>query len=1415
MSVLSKLALCFSLLLLAGRCLAEGEPENKAPDGRVQLYIRAEHPEGGKLFFLWRQIEGATVKIADPRACKLAPDGDKKYWVSDTYFVATDPGIYKFEVSVKNEDDEEQKRVFQFEVRAASPAPVAVAGKDLEKKVGEVVVFNGIGSSAAEGRVIKEWKWRVIKAPEKFHIDPKKLAERQFDFKIEEPGAYQFELTVFDGKKWSESSRVTLTARPKSAMAIIDGPKVTEQEVEIDTHNPVAVKTPRLQAVAAKGRALKPGETIVLDGRETRVEGDLKPSFMWEQKKGPLLQPLTPDKDQPFSPDRKRELFAFPVWTGKPVDPGEYVFVLRVEARVKGKAEPLVSVSDDVVFTVAGETPKPVAIVTAEKREVEAGELVKLSGAQSKGDNLQYLWGHVPGKKFPKRWTGEAGPEVAFTADEEGEYGVALVVTDGVSRSEPAAVTITVSSANQPPTVELQPAYEAELHTELHIIPKIKDPEQDRVEVVWICVEPKDVTIPDNLAKEPELVFVPRKKSVYIFKIVVSDAKGRKVSAQTQVGVKDSVNLAPAAVLDGPKSVPLGKKVRISGERSSDPEKKPLTYNWKIEDGSLKIPGGSPNETHKVWEFTPTEAGVYRVSLTVFDGVQKSEPTLFEVSVVRDNSAPVAAIAGPPNDGLELNQKAVLDGTGSSDEDEKDNLTYTWRKLNGTGDVELAGTDKPKCEVTGTRPGNVQVELVVNDGTVDSKPAIISLVVGKANTPPVAVISGPAAAKVGDLIDISGKKSSDPDGQEITTYKWSQPEDGGPKINLEGGAARKPELRFKIEKPGAYVLNLQVVDSEGAKSEIVSHKIEVKGVNKTPTAVASRADNEAVIAGQEVKLLSRGSLDPEGGPLTFQWKQLAGPALEIPNAAAEVLNLSPKEAGEYVFELVVSDGENESLPSKTDFVVRPRNTAPTARIASVTACEPGGKIILDGSASSDPDNDKLEYRWTKVSGPDASWPFRGDRKSKVEVGLPKEGEYVFELKVFDGKEWSAPQSAAVKTRAQNVAPQAILVSPKNSGAISTEENTETVLDASASIDTDNGPKPLTFTWKQIEGARLELKTDGALARFTPKRAGSFGFEVKAFDGKDYSAPTAVKVTVLKAGTLPKAVIKATPPNPVKASQGRNDPNYLILNGLESTPGAVAAGARPPALTYLWKQVGGIDLELAADKHMTDPRVGILIYFSGDYRFSLTVSDGTHTSLPAYIDIKVIDGSPPSAPAPAPKDIKEPKETKEPKPAPKPEQPNEESKLKNTAPDNDTSVDGALLPPPKSGAAAKNEAAKSVAKIEVTPSDKENYKKQLDELASSQDPQAEKALIDALSDADSEVRSTAAASLYRRGINSIPGLIGVLEHGDLLARREALWALKELTHENIGQDAAKWKEWWTRQQPPKSAAETAVKAGVEK
>ncbi len=93
------------------------------------------------------------------------------------------------------------------------------------------------------------------------------------------------------------------------------------------------------------------------------------------------------------------------------------------------------------------------------------------------------------------------------------------------------------------------------------------------------------------------------------------------------------------------------------------------------------------------------------------------------------------------------------------------------------------------------------------------------------------------------------------------------------------------------------------------------------------------------------------------------------------------------------------------------------NQAPQARAGLDLRVVRKGSMVyiqLDGTESSDPEGDKLEFRWRLLRAPDSLFLGSQDRKSpQPVVGLSGVGLYLFELKVRDPWQESAPDQLNV------------------------------------------------------------------------------------------------------------------------------------------------------------------------------------------------------------------------------------------------------------------------------------------------------------------------------------------------------------------------------------------------------------------
>jgi RHS repeat-associated protein len=142
--------------------------------------------------------------------------------------------------------------------------------------------------------------------------------------------------------------------------------------------------------------------------------------------------------------------------------------------------------------------------------------------------------------------------------------------------------------------------------------------------------------------------------------------------------------------------------------------------------------------------------------------------------------------------------------------------------------------------------------------------------------------------------------------------------------------------------------------------------------NELPLAHAGV--DQSAFRGQLVALNGKASSDPEGASLTFQWivlSQPAGSSITLAGIATVNPTFTPLLLGEYIFQLVVSDGQQASQPDTVKVTVI--NRAPSANAGGPYAGNVNAPIQFAGSGA-DPDGDPISFSWNFADGGTATGP---------------------------------------------------------------------------------------------------------------------------------------------------------------------------------------------------------------------------------------------------------------------------------------------------------------------------------------------------------------------------------------------------------------------------------------------------------
>ena len=171
----------------------------------------------------------------------------------------------------------------------------------------------------------------------------------------------------------------------------------------------------------------------------------------------------------------------------------------------------------------------------------------------------------------------------------------------------------------------------------------------------------------------------------------------------------------------------------LDGSRSTDADMDPLTYSWSF----VLRPAGStaflvnPLSVNPIFEVD--KPGDYIVQLVVNDGEDDSAPDTVAINTI---NSPPTANAGP-DQSVHAGSLVRFNGSGSNDVD-GDSLTFNWslwKSRKGSAAV-LSGSNTVDPAFVADLPGTYTVQLVVNDGYVNSAPDTVAITT--TNTLPVA-----------------------------------------------------------------------------------------------------------------------------------------------------------------------------------------------------------------------------------------------------------------------------------------------------------------------------------------------------------------------------------------------------------------------------------------------------------------------------------------------------------------------------------------------------------------------------------------------------------------------------------------------------------------------------------------------------
>ena len=777
-----------------------------------------------------------------------------------------------------------------------------------------------------------------------------------------------------------------------------------------------------------------------------------------------------------------------------------------------------------------------------------------LTGSDVDGDSLIFTIETPP---VNGTVSGEA-PNLIYTPNTNfhGGDSFTIVANDGAENSASAAIDITVESVNDPPTANSRSLVTDE-DVAVDVLLTATDVEGDTL-TYSIITPPANGSVngdPPTITYTPDLNF----NGNDTFTFMAGDGTDNSVPATVSINI-NSLNDPPVAngqhitTLEDNAVEIILSAVDVDGDGLS----------FMILDSPIH---GSLSGTPPQMIYTPgaNYHGVDSFTFKVNDGSVNSAPATVSIDVEPVNDAPMAnnkTVATPEDTEVAITLTGI--------DVDKDPLIFSIATppLNGILDGEPPNiTYIPNAEFNGLD----RFTFFVNDGSVNSPGATITITVNPVNDPPT--VDGQSLGTLEDTPLAITLTGSDIDSANISFSVVTHPSKG----SLSGTT---PNLVYTPRADVHGNDSFSIIANDGALNSVpASIDIVIDPVNDAPLA------NDLVVAGPEDTSITgvvTGS-DVDGDIIAFSLANSPANGMLSGTLPDFTYNPNPDFNGSDHFSFITHDGILDSDPATVTINVNSTNDPPQTQDQTFSTDE---DVPLDFTlTASDIDGDTLAF--TIVASP-AKGTITGIGPEFTYTPNPNfNGIDTFSFKVNDGFVDSAEAVVAITVTSVNDAPVA------NNQSISTLEDTDVNIDlAGSDIDGD----ALSFTV-------ISQPTNGTLngtlpnITYTPNADfhGSDAFNFVANDGTADSPPAIVSIVVIPVNDVPTGIdqtMSTQEDTDLEITLAGNDKDGdPITFTIDTLPEHGSITGTPPIITYA-----------------PSPD------FNGEDRFTFVVNDGAADSV---------------------------------------------------------------------------------------------------------------------------------------------------------------------------------------------------------
>ena len=773
-----------------------------------------------------------------------------------------------------------------FTGNTAPVLPVANAGSDQTVKEGVKVTLDGTKSSDADG-TIASYRWAQIDGQQ---VTLSSLTASKPTFTspyIKGGDTLIFQLTVTDNGGNTDTDTVNIIVQ--------------------------WTDTSTLTADAGQDQKVLPGDTVTLDGSDSKDSEGQSLYYQWEISRASI----DTSGISLSNPTGMTTSFTAPQVNG-------WVEFKLTVTNADGDVDTAL-----VMITIGNVVEETDLVADAGSDQmVVSGNQVQLTGSWTspEGVTVTYQWEKTSGPMISLSGSDEMAPETTrelnptfkapdISTDHE-TVVLQFIVKDagGTFGTDTDDVEVTVVSRdyvlnNKSPVADAGPDQAAAPGAQVSLdASDSSDPENKPLLYRWTLISgPGSIVLSDASIAKPTFV-VPSGSGSATFEVLVTDDAAK---ADTDTVVVTWTNAGPTADAGPDQNVLEGDTVTLDGSGSDD--EGIASYNWSQLDGpEVTLSDASDADPTFSAPAVVKDPAILTFELTVTDGGGQTDTDEVQITVNDKNTAPVAKAGNDQR----VNETAnvTLSGSGSSDPD-GDTLSYQWIQTSGPVVVMLPGSSlnaesmafaAPSISEAAT-PAKVIFQLTVSDPQGLSGTDRIEILIDDVGAAPVADAGDDQRVYENGIVTLDGTGSMDSDGT-ISSYRWTQT--SGPTVILSDVSSAKPTFTAPSVTSDPLILTflLAVEDDEGL---VAYDEVALAVYPDAEAPIADAGPDQSVDEKDLVILDGSGSSDSDDGIKSYLWEQEDGVGVVLSNTSAvqpefEAPKISEKTVT-LIFKLTIED----------------------------------------------------------------------------------------------------------------------------------------------------------------------------------------------------------------------------------------------------------------------------------------------------------------------------------------------------------------------------------------------------------------------------------------------------------------------------------------------------------------------------